>query len=480
MEPKTKQFKEAAAATIANPELQSRLRNLYDGFYKARDRAVDATPDWDALSDKGRAIKAHTIEHLAHYLEMAEASVVRAGGKVFFAKDTEAANRYVLDLARSRGVRSAIKSKSMISEEMGLNQRLEDAGIEAVETDLGEYLIQLKGETPYHIIAPAIHMSKPDAAALLQAQSDVPIGDSIEEMAGAARAQLREKFLVADMGISGVNFLVAETGTVVLVTNEGNGRMTTSMPPIHVAIMGMEKVVPSMEDLGTMLRLLVRSATGQRLSSYVTTVTGPRREGDVDGPDEFHLVIVDNGRSKILADPEMREALYCLRCGACLNACPVYRKVGGHAYGWVYSGPIGAVVSPMLTSLPEARDLPHASSLCGACREICPVQIDIPRMLLHMRSELAEGRVDPQAKSVPLFERLAMKGWRMSVAGPMMLRMSNRLGRLLQWPLTRGGRINKLPPPLSGWTRHRTFPALAKRPFRDRWKDMDHGDHGEH
>jgi L-lactate dehydrogenase complex protein LldF len=196
----------------------------------------------------------------------------------------------------------------------------------------------------------------------------------------------------------------------------------------------------------------------------------------VDGPEEFHLVIVDNGRSKMLADPEMREALYCLRCSACLNACPVYRKVGGHAYGWVYSGPIGAVVSPMLTSLPEARDLPHASSLCGACRETCPVQIDIPRMLLHMRSELAEGRVDPRAKSVPLVERLAMKGWRMSVAGPVMLRIANRLGRLLQWPMTRGGRINKLPPPLSGWTRHRTFPPLAKRPFRDRWKDMDHGD----
>jgi L-lactate dehydrogenase complex protein LldF len=364
----------------------------------------------------------------------------------------------------------------MISEEMGLNQRLEEAGIEAVETDLGEYLIQLKGETPYHIIAPAIHMSKADAASVLQAQSDVPIGDSIEEMAGAARVQLREKFVVADMGITGVNFLVAETGTVVLVTNEGNGRMSTSMPPIHVAIMGMEKVVPSMEDLGTMLRLLVRSATGQRLSSYVTTVTGPRRESDVDGPSEFHLVIVDNGRSKMLADPEMREALYCLRCGACLNACPVYRKVGGHAYGWVYSGPIGAVVSPMLTSLPEAKDLPHASSLCGACRETCPVKIDIPRMLLHMRSELAEGRVDPQAKSVPLMERLSMKAWRMSVASPMMLRISNRVGRLLQIPLARAGRINKLPPPLSGWTRHRTFPVLAKRPFRDRWKEINLGD----
>jgi len=475
MESKTKQFKKAAAATIANPELQSRLRNLYDGFYKARDRAVDATPNWDELSDKGRAIKAHTIQHLGHYLEMAEASVIKSGGKVYFAKDAEAANKYVLDLARSRGVRSAIKSKSMISEEMGLNQRLEQAGIEAVETNLGEYLIQLKGETPYHIIAPAIHMSKADAASVLQAQSDVPIGDSIEEMAGAARVQLREKFVVADMGITGVNFLVAETGTVVLVTNEGNGRMSTSMPPIHVAIMGMEKVVPSMENLGTMLRLLVRSATGQRLSSYVTTVTGPRRESHVDGPDEFHLVIVDNGRSKMLADPEMREALYCLRCGACLNACPVYRKAGGHAYGWVYSGPIGAVVSPMLTSLPEARDLPHASSLCGACREICPVRIDIPRMLLHMRSELAEGRVDPKAKSVPLMERLSMKAWKMSVASPMMLRISNRLGRILQMPLARAGRINKLPPPLSGWTRHRTFPVLAKRPFRDRWKDIGRG-----
>ena len=273
------------------------------------------------------------------------------------------------------------------------------------------------------------------------------------------------------MGITGVNFLVAETGTLVLVTNEGNGRMCTSMPRVHVAIMGMEKVVPSMEDMGMFLRLLIRSATGQRLSSYVTMVTGPRRDDDVDGPEEFHLVIVDNGRSKMLADPELREALYCLRCGACLNACPVYRKVGGHSYGWVYSGPIGAVVSPILTNLPDAKDLPNASSLCGACREVCPVRIDIPRMLLHLRSDLAEGGRHSGARRASPVEWLMTKAWRLTVGRPAMLRLAARLGRLAQRPLVRGGRLRSLPPPLSGWTRHRTFPAIASRSFRERWRD---------
>jgi L-lactate dehydrogenase complex protein LldF len=289
-------------------------------------------------------------------------------------------------------------------------------------------------------------------------------------MAREARRQLREKFIAADMGITGGNFVVAETGTLVLVTNEGNGRMCTSMPRIHVAIVGMEKVIPSMEDLGIFLRLLIRSATGQWISSYVTTITGPRRDDDEDGPEEFHLVLVDNGRSRLLADPELREALYCLRCGACLNACPVYRKVGGHAYGWVYPGPIGAIVSPMLTGLSDAKDLPYASSLCGACREACPVKINIPRMLLYLRKEVSEGEKYPSERNVSMTEKLAMRGFRLSVGSPFMLGASRRVGRLLQWPLSRKGRIARLPGPLSGWTRYRSFPALASRPFRARWK----------
>ena len=446
MKPKTKDFNRAAATALADSAVQRNMAGLYDGFHKARERAAEETPGWEALRDRARAVKAHTIEHLDHYLDLAAANVEKAGGRVFFARDAAEATRYILDLAAARGVRTATKSKSMISEEMGLNERLEKAGIEPVETDLGEYLIQLRGETPYHIVAPALHLSKDQVSDLLHEKLGGPRYERAEDLTAAARDQLRGKFIEADMGITGANFLVAETGTLALVTNEGNGRMCTSMPKIHVAIMGMEKVVPSMEDMGMFLRLLIRSATGQRLSSYVTMVTGPRREGDVDGPDEFHLVIVDNGRSKMLGDPALREALYCLRCGACLNACPVYRKVGGHSYGWVYSGPIGAVVSPMLTSLPNAKDLPYASSLCGACREVCPVKIDIPRMLLHLRSDLAEGGPHSGTRRASTGERLMMKAWRLSVGRAWMLRIANRLARLAQRPLVKDGRLWKLPP----------------------------------
>ena len=307
---------------------------------------------------------------------------------------------------------------------------------------------------------------------VFQEHLGTPQYDDASDLADEARGRLRDVFAKADMGITGANFMVAETGTLVLVTNEGNGRMCTSMPRIHVAIAGMEKIVPSMEDLGMFLRLLIRSATGQRISTYVTTVNGPRRAHEEDGPDELHLVIVDNGRSKLLADPELREALYCIRCGACLNACPVYRKVGGHAYGWVYSGPIGAVVSPVLTKLSDAKDLPYASSLCGACREACPVKIDIPRMLLHLRRELAEGANNPSERSAPVWERLAMKAWRLSVGSAFMMRLSGRVGSLLQRPFVRKGRLRWLPPPLSGWTRHRTLPPLASKPFRARWRSI--------
>ena len=470
MEPQTRNFKQGAATALKDEKIQRNLKGLYSGFHQARISAAEATPNWEEMREQGRVIKAHTLENLDYYLELVEANVTRAGGKVYFATDAEAANRYVVELARSKGVKIAIKSKSMISEEMGLNHQLAREAVEPVETDLGEYIIQLAEETPYHIVAPAIHKSKEEVSALFQEKLKTPPLHEIEELAREARGQLREKFLVADMGITGANFVVAETGTLVLVTNEGNGRMCTSMPKIHVAIVGMEKIVPSMKDLGLFLRLLIRSATGQWLTSYITTVTGPRRADEEDGPEEFHLVIVDNGRSRLLADPELRESLACLRCGACLNACPVYRKVGGHAYGWVYPGPIGAVVSPMLTGLSDAKDLPNASSLCGACREVCPVKINIPRMLLYLRKELAEGENYPQEKRVSLFEKLAMKGWRLSVGNTFTLGLANRLGRLLQWPVARRGRITRLPPPLSGWTRYGSFPAVASRPFRARWR----------
>ena len=467
---RTKEFKSLAADTLGDPAIQKHLRTLYSGFNQGRLQQAAATPDWESLRDRARRIKAHTIENLDHYLNMAAENVERAGGKVFFAKDSDAATKYVLDLAKQKRVRSVIKGKSMLSEEMDLNHQLAKQEIEAVETDLGEYLVQLAGQTPYHIIVPAIHMSKSDVNALFHERLGTHPDAGVEELASAARSELRGKFIQADMGITGANFVVAETGTLILVTNEGNGRMSTSMPKTHVAIMGMEKIVPSMEDMGPFLRLLIRSATGQRISSYVTMVTGPRSHHEEDGPDEFHLVIVDNGRSELLADPHLREALYCIRCGACLNACPVYRKVGGHSYGWVYSGPIGAVVSPVLTNVPDAKDLPYASSLCGACKEACPVRIDLPRMLLYLRSEVTEGNTDPARKKSSWPEKLLMKAWRASVRGPAMMRLTNRIGRIAQIPFAKNGRLRRLPPPLSGWTRHRSFPAVSPSPFRARWK----------
>ena len=392
-EVKTQEFRQASARVLANAKLQSFMSRSMGTFDGARAEAIEelSPQRWEELREQGREIKRHTLDNLDYYLELLRERVIANGGHVHFAKDADEARAIVGHIAQTRGLKLAIKSKSMVSEEMGLNPFLEDMGVEPVETDLGEYIIQLANETPFHIIAPAMHKSKEEVSELFGKKIGRPNLKDIESMAGAAREVLREKLVSADMGITGANFLVAETGTVTLITNEGNGRFCTSVPRVLVSITGMEKIVPSMEDLPVFIRLLPRAATGQRISSYVTHVYGPKRSDDEDGPEEFHLVIVDNGRSRLLADPDLREALYCIRCGACLNACPVYRKVGGHSYGWVYPGPIGAVVSPVLVGLERSKDLPNASSLCGACRDVCPLKINIPRMLLKLRSQISEG-----------------------------------------------------------------------------------------
>jgi len=475
MKSRTREFRERAAATMADERLQTALENVYDGFYKNRLSAAAATDNWEELRTRGKAIKDHTITNLDYYLDMLATNVERNGGHVFFARDSGEANQYVLSLAKSRGVRTVIKSKSMVSEEMGLNHVLEDAGIRPVETDLGEYIIQLAGETPYHLIAPAIHKSKEQVSELLADAGDGTRLNDTAELTMQARQQLREVFQQADMSVTGVNFAVAETGSIALVTNEGNGRMATSMPRIHVACMGMEKVIPSMQDLSTMLRILIRSATGQRISSYVTVVSGPRRADEEDGPVEFHLVIVDNGRTRLLADATLRESLNCIRCGACLNACPVYRKAGGHAYGWVYPGPIGAIVSPVLTGLKDGKNLPHASSLCGACHQACPVKINIPRMLLELRHQLAEGGPDLSQVSRSRRESLLWKVWRFGMMGPRRFSLGARLGRLALRPLARAGWVRRAPPPMSGWTASRDFPLPAAKPFRERFRNRKGG-----
>ena len=478
---KTRRFFEASTLSIKDPQLQRALGRLGTGFDTDRQNTVhEVTPAvWEEWREQARSIKIHTLEHLDYYLEMLDDSVTKAGGQVHYAADAAQANEIIADLARSRQVQVAIKSKSMVSEELELNPVLESVGVEVYETDLGEYIIQLAEDTPSHLIIPALHKTKEDVARLFTEKLGVPHLDDIEELAGVARQVLREKFLQADLGISGANFVVAETGTLAIVTNEGNGRFCTSAPRIHIGITGMEKVIPSLQDMAVFLRLLPRSATGQRLTSYVSMVSGPRRDDDEDGPEEFHLVLVDNGRSKLLADPELREALYCIRCGACLNTCPVYKKVGGHAYGWVYPGPIGAIVTPALVGLKQAKDLPHASSLCGACRDACPIKINIPRMLLHLRHKLAESP-DSEEKSVGDLDNFLARAYARLMSGPKLLYFAHRIGRTLQKPLKSipflpfskvSRMIRKAPVPLlSQWTRARDLSALPSRTFHEIWQ----------
>ena len=370
-------------------------------------------------------------------------------------------------------MQTVIKSKSMVSEEMGLNHVLEADGVEVVETDLGEYIVQLAGEAPYHIIAPAIHKTKAQVADLLAEESNTQRRETAEELTRQAREMLREVFQRADMSVTGANFAVAETGSIVLVTNEGNGRMATSMPRIHVAAMGMEKLVPSAADLSAMLRILIRSATGQRISCYVTMVNGPRAQDEEDGPDEFHLVIMNNGRDRLLRDESLREALNCIRCGACMNSCPVYRKVGGHSYGWVYPGPIGSIVSPVFTGLKEGHKLPAASSLCGACHEACPVKINIPRILLELRSQTAQGDPDPTQRASSFGERVTWKAWRQGMMSRTRFEAGSTVGKIATAPLQRDGWLSKVPPPISGWTASRDFPAPAPKSFGKLFAERD-------
>jgi L-lactate dehydrogenase complex protein LldF len=469
VKPLTLNFRSKAAQTLGDDQVQQSLEHVYTGFYQARLNAAADTPNWEEMRTKGKAIKDHTIAHLDHYLDTLSEKVEQNGGTVFFAENAEEARQYITKLAKASKIETVIKAKSMVSEEMSLTENLIDSGFEAVETDLGEYIIQLAGETPYHLIAPAVHKSRKDVAELLD--NNFVDGDRVPdatELTMLAREKLRDVFARADMSVTGVNFAVAESGSIVLVTNEGNGRMTTSVPRIHVAVMGMEKIVPSIQDLSTMLRILIRSATGQRISTYVTMINGPKTPEEEEGPDEFHLVIMNNGREKLLRDPQLRESLNCIRCGACLNACPVYRKVGGHAYGWVYPGPIGAIVTPVLTGLKDASNLPSASSLCGACHEVCPVKINIPRMLLELRYRTAEGSTDPKERTSTFMERAIWKIWRVGMMGRRRFDWGAHIAYLLMRPISSNGWIKKAPPPISGWTLSRDFPLIARKSLKSR------------
>ena len=458
-------FPERAAAALQDAFLQQALTTATRKFIGLRKDAFASFPDGEALRDKARAIKEATLQRLDDYLEMVADNIERLGGRVHWATTGEEARDLILKLCRDRGVKMVVKSKSMATEEIELNEALEHAGVTTVETDLGEYIIQLARERPSHIIAPAIHKTKEQIADLISKEVGQRLQADPEVLTAVARKELRQKFLQADMGITGANFAVAETGTIVLVTNEGNGRMVTSLPRIHVALMSIEKVIPSLTDLMIFLAILARSATGQKLSVYTTLVRGPRQPGELEGPDEFHLILMDNGRSRQIAGA-LREALYCLRCGACLNVCPVYRQIGGHAYGYTYPGPIGILLTAMLKGDRTVKDLAHASSLCGACHEVCPVRIDIPRMLIELRQRLEQERI------APLGERVLFRTLGRVLTSPPLYRLSAALARLAQRPFVRDGRLERLPWLFAKWTKTRDLLPLASRTFSERWKDL--------
>lgn len=473
------QFARNAQQALGNDTQRAALRAATDLFGQRRQQALAEVPTWDALRDRARAIKDHVLAHLDHYLEQFAESAAQRGVRVHWAEDTAAACSLVTGIARAAAAKLAVKSKSMTTEEIRLSEALAAAGVEAVETDLGEWIVQLAGEVPSHIIVPAIHKTKEQIAALFAERVGTEPGADVEALTRAARVALRQRFAAADLGISGANFAVAETGSLLILENEGNARFTTTLPRVHVAVVGIEKVIPHVADLEVFLALLPRSGTGQRITSYLSLLSGPAGAAG-EGPDELHVVLLDNGRSRMLARAVTRQSLACIRCGACLNACPVYQQVGGHAYGSVYPGPIGAVITPQLAGIARGRELPFASSLCGACRDVCPVRIDIPALLLDLRSQVLEGGPDGPPARPRRLQGLAFGLWAWAMAGRRRYRFATAVARLGQrlvaprgWSRRAGALLRWLVPPLGAWTGGRDLRPLARRSFRDRFRDGD-------
>jgi L-lactate dehydrogenase complex protein LldF len=454
-------FPGAAKRLMGNTQIRQNVRRATDTIRGKRAKVVAEMADWEELREAAHAIKEHTLRYLDFYLEQFESNCTRAGGQVHWARDADEANRTVIGLLRGRGQNEVIKVKTMTSDETQLNVALQEAGITAHETDLADMIVQLGEDEPSHIVVPALHRNRAEIRQIfLKKMKLKELGDRPEDLAAAARAYLREKFLRVKAGFSGANFAIAETGSICVVESEGNGRMCLTLPEILITMLGVEKVIPCFNDLEVFLQLLPRSATGERMNPYNSIWTGV---APGDGPREFHVVLLDNNRTGVLADPEARETLDCIRCGACLNACPVYRQTGGHAYGSIYSGPIGAILSPQLQSMEHSKSLPYASSLCGACYEVCPVKIDIPEILIHLRGKLVESGYPPLA------ERLAMKAAAVALADGDRLSAAQKLARLCQWPFEHEGQLRNLPGMLGGWTAFRDLAAIPKESFRDWW-----------
>ncbi len=464
MEIRSMHFKARAGQKLADVVLQDNLKKAKSKFVGMRARAIVELDDFEATRESAKELRNRVLDSLDLWLEKFEQQAISTGATVLWAKDGAEVCRQVVEIGRRHDVKKATKSKSMLSEEAGLNQALEAAGIQPVETDLGEYILQINdNEAPSHIIAPVFHKSKEEISALFARTHHLPAKDDIQAMTREAREVLRPHFLSAEMGISGGNFLVAETGSVALVTNEGNGRMVTTLPKVHVVITGIEKVIPTLEDLATLMRLLPRSATGQSISNYFSLLTGVKKPAESDGPEHLYFILVDNGRADIVGG-EFAEMLRCIRCGACMNHCPVYQAVGGHAYGWVYPGPMGSVLTPLFTGLENAVDLPHAATLCNQCGVVCPVKIPLPELLRKLR----EKQVDLGLR--PITERLALRAWSWVAQRPRLYALASRLGvRYLKWLAHDGKRNDRIR--ILGvapeWTLGRDFPAPEGKTFRE-------------
>lgn len=473
LDPKTAPvFPMAAHTALADTQMRKNVRHATEVIQAKRARVVAEMPDWQQLREAGKQIRQHTMEHLDFYLEQFEENCTRAGGVVHWARDAEEARKIVTALVKASGSDEVIKIKSMTTEEIHLNDALEAAGIHAYETDLAELIIQLGEDQPSHIVVPALHKNRQQIREIFQRKMNLPeLGETPQDLADAARMFLREKFLRVRTGVSGANFLIAETGGVCIVESEGNGRMCLTLPETLITIAGIDKVVPRFQDLEVLLQLLPRSATGERMNPYNSIWTGVKPS---DGPQTFHVVLMDNARTDILADKEGRQTLNCIRCGACQNACPVYRQTGGQAYGSVYAGPIGAILTPQLQQMHHAQSLPFASSLCGACYEVCPVKINIPEVLIHLRAKVVNQNT-AGIKGLFDFEAAAMTAMAMIFKSERRFRAAQRLGRMAETPLVRKdgqgvGWISWLPGMLGGWTQVRDLQEMPKETFRDWWE----------
>ncbi|MEH6628374.1 MAG: LutB/LldF family L-lactate oxidation iron-sulfur protein [Motiliproteus sp.] len=456
-------FKESSRIALEDVNLQKALGNLRDGFPVKRANAVSRMPEFEQLRDEAKDLKNHIIANMDFYLEQFESNVLKSGGHVHWARDAEEARKAILDICRNADAKTITKGKSMVSEEINLNEYLEENGVTPVETDLGEYILQLRGDHPSHIIAPAIHLNLADVSDIFHEKHGTPRTEDPAELMQEAREMLRKQFVAADVGITGANFCVAETGSTIIVTNEGNGDLTQTLPKVHVVITTIDKVVPTLEDMTLFLRLLARSATGQEFTVYNTLSTGPKREDDQDGPEEFHVVLLDNGRSEMIGT-DFQDMLRCIRCSACMNHCPVYGSVGGHAYGWVYPGPMGSVLTPKLIGIDKAGHLPNASTFCGKCESVCPVKIPLPKLMRHWREREFEQHLSPKGF------RFGIGVWAYFARRPALYRWLARASSLSLKLM--GGKKNRIRslPLKNGWTLWRDLPAPQGGTFIDQWK----------